>query len=247
MRRFFVGPDAVNSAVVSISGSEARHIKNVLRLKPGDIIRLFDGTGIEYEAAIVHLTAGRVELSITGKVISAVESPIELTIAQGYLKEKKMDSLIRPLCELGMSRWVPFISQRSVPRPDKKRLDARLQRWHKIASESLKQCRRSVLPQISPPLSFDGVLEYGRFCDLRILFWEQEARVFDRNALTESMNPVKQVLIVLGPEGGFAEQEVEKARQLGFTISGLGPRILRAETATIAACTLIQHLFGDLS
>jgi 16S rRNA (uracil1498-N3)-methyltransferase len=246
MRRFFIEPDTADNPVVSITGSEARHIKNVLRLKAGDTIRLFDGTGVEYEAAIVHLTAGRAELSIISKETAVAESPIELAIAQGYLKEKKMDSLIRQLCELGMSRWMPFISQRSVPRPDEKRLDARMQRWQKIARESLKQCRRSVLPKISAPVAFDEVLEFGRSCDLKILFWEQETRALDRKALTDSVNPVKQAFIVLGPEGGFADQEIEKARELGFTISGLGPRILRAETATIAACTLIQFLFGDL-
>ena len=158
-----------------------------------------------------------------------------------------MDSLIPSLCELGMSRWMPFISQRSVPRPHKKRLDARLERWQKIARESLKQCRRSLLPRISAPVSFEEVLEFGRSSDLKILFWEQATGLLDRNAFTDRINPVKQALIVLGPEGGFADQEVEKASKLGFTISGLGPRILRAETATIAACTLIQHLFGDLS
>ena len=246
MRRFFIEPDTADNPVVSITGSEARHIKNVLRLKPGDTIKLFDGTGVEYTASITHLTASCAELSIIGKVTTAADSPIELAIGQGYIKERKMDSLIRPLCELGMSRWMPFVSQRSVPRPDKKRLDARMERWQKIARESLKQCRRSVLPKISAPVSFDEVLQFGHSCDLKILFWEQETRVMDHKALTDSMNPVKQALVVLGPEGGFSDQEVEKARELGFTISGLGPRILRAETATIAACTLMQFLFGDL-
>jgi 16S rRNA (uracil1498-N3)-methyltransferase len=246
MRRFFIEPDAAIEPVVTITGSEARHIKNVLRLKPGDNIRLFDGTGIEYEAVIVHLTAGRAELSVINKVPAAAESPIGLTIAQGYLKEKKMDSLIRPLCELGMSRWLPFISQRSVPRPDKTRLDARLERWQKLARESLKQCRRSVMPQISAPISFDEILEFGSSCDHKILFWEQETRLLDGDVLTDPMNPVKQALVVLGPEGGFSDHEVEQARINGFTLSGLGPRILRAETAAIAACTLMQYLFGDL-
>ena len=247
MRRFFIEPGAADKPDVSITGSEARHIKNVLRLKPDDTIRLFDGTGVEYEAAITNLTGSRAELSIMGKATTAAESPIELTIAQGYLKEKKMDSLIPTLCELGMSRWMPFISQRSVPKPDKKRLDTRLERWQKIARESFKQCRRSVLPRISTPISFEEVLEFGRSCDLKVLFWEQESSPLNRSALTDPINPIKKTLIALGPEGGFTDQEVEKARKQGFTISGLGPRILRAETATIAACTLMQHLFGDLS
>jgi 16S rRNA (uracil1498-N3)-methyltransferase len=246
MRRFFIEPGAANTPTTSIKGSEARHIKNVLRLTPEDTIRLFDGTGVEYDAVISELSAGRVELSITGKVTAAAESPIEMTIAQGYLKEKKMDSLIRPLCELGMTRWMPFTSQRSVPQPDKSRLLARMQRWEKIVRESLKQCRRSVLPQISTPVSLEEVLAYGRSCDLKIIFWEQEDRALDHAALTERSDPVNRILIVLGPEGGFADQEVEKARKLGFEVSGLGPRILRAETATIAACSLMQYIFGDL-
>jgi 16S rRNA (uracil1498-N3)-methyltransferase len=246
MRRFFIEPGAIDDAVISIKGSEARHIKTVLRLMPGDSIRLFDGSGVEYDAVISEISAGRVELSITGEVTTDAESPIELTIAQGYLKEKKMDSLIRPLCELGMSRWIPFTSQRSVPQPAKTRLEARMQRWQKIARESLKQCRRSVLPQISTPVSFADVLAYGRSCDLKILFWEEETRSLDRTEVSDSADPDQRILIVLGPEGGFTEQEVDQARQHGFTVSGLGPRILRAETATIAACTLMQHLFGDL-
>ncbi len=246
MRRFFIEPGAADKPDVSITGSEARHIKNALRLKPGDTIRLFDGTGVEYEATITNLTGNRAELSIIGKATTDAESPIELTIAQGILKEKKMDSLIPALCELGMSRWLPFISQRSVPKPDQKRLDARQERWQKIARESFKQCRRSVLPQISTPVSFEEVLEFGHTCDLKVLFWEQENSLLDHNALTDPTNTIKQVLIVLGPEGGFTDEEVEKARKFEFTISGLGPRILRAETATITACTLIQHLIGDL-
>jgi 16S rRNA (uracil1498-N3)-methyltransferase len=246
MRRFFIEPGAVDTPPISIKGSEARHIKNVLRLIPGDTIRLFDGTGVEYDAVISDLSTGRVELSITGEVTAAAEPPIELTIAQGYLKEKKMDSLIRPLCELGMTRWMPFTSQRSVPQPDKFRLVARMQRWEKIARESLKQCRRSVLPQISTPVSYEGVLACGRSYDLKIIFWEQEDRALDHAALTGRSDPVNRILMVLGPEGGFADQEVEKARKLGFEVSGLGPRTLRAETATIAACSLMQYIFGDL-
>ena len=246
MRRFFIEPGALNHTSISIKGSEARHIKTVLRLMPGDAIRLFDGTGVEYDAVISEISAGCVEFAITAEFTADAESPIELTIAQGYLKEKKMDSLIRPLCELGMNRWMPFTSQRSVPRPNESRLQARMQRWQKIARESLKQCRRSVLPQISTPVSFDEVLADGRSCDLKILFWEEETRALDRTAVSGGTDPGKRILIVLGPEGGFTEKEVDQARQQGFPVSGLGPRILRAETATIAACTLMQHLFGDL-
>jgi 16S rRNA (uracil1498-N3)-methyltransferase len=246
MRRFFIEPTQINNPVVSIEGSEAKHIKNVLRLKPGDMIRLFDGSGIEYEAVIEYLSAGRAELCIRRKLSTTAESPVQLIVSQGFLKQKKMDNLIRPLCELGMTKWMPFISERSVPQPDKKRLAARMERWEKIAKESFKQCRRSVLPTICSPVPFDEVLQYGQSCEHKIIFWEEAAPVLDRTRVTAKPHPIDRVLIVLGPEGGFSEQEIKKAKNFGFTVSRLGPRILRAETASIAACTLMQYLFGDL-
>lgn len=246
MRRFFVESTEIKKPTVFIKGPDAKHIKNVLRLQPGDMIRLFDGSGIEYDAIIEHLTTGSAELSIKRKLTAISESPVQLIVAQGFLKQKKMENLIRPLCELGMTQWMPFICERSVSRPDKKRLGARVERWQKIARESFKQCRRSVLPQIQAPVSFDDVLQYGRFCDLKYIFWEDEARLLDRNPATGNTQPQSRILIVLGPEGGFSRREIDRAKRAGFTVAGLGPRILRAETAALAASTLMQYLFGDL-
>ncbi len=247
MRRFFVEPTEINKPVLSIRGPDAKHIKNVLRLQAGDAIRLFDGSGFEYDAVIERLTTGRAELSIKRKLTASAESPLQLDVAQGLLKQKKMESLIRPLCELGMTRWIPFICERSVPRPDNKRLAVRIERWQKIARESFKQCRRSVLPQIQAPVSFDEVLQIGRVSDLKFIFWENETRLLDRNLAPENRQSECRILIVLGPEGGFSRQEIDRAKRAGFTVSGLGPRILRAETAALAAGTLMQYLFGDLS
>ena len=161
MKHFFIEQPETNKPTVSLKGSEARHIKNVLRLKPGDTIRLFDGSGFEYTAVIANLSGGKVELSIKEKISASTESPVHLIVAQGYLKQKKMDDLIRPLCELGMTQWMPFFSERSVPRQDPKSQKDRIQRWQKIVRESLKQCRRSVLPRIEAPVSFDEILAHG--------------------------------------------------------------------------------------
>ena len=145
-----------------------------------------------------------------------------------------------------MTRWIPFFSERSVPRPDKKRLAARLQRWQKIAQESFKQCGRSILPEISPPVSFEEVLALGQACTLKYIFWENESQVLLQKSDIRLPKPGYRIIIVLGPEGGFTPQEIEKAKDRGFEVAGLGPRILRAETATLAACTLMQYLYGDL-
>ena len=112
MRYFFIEPAALKKSIIAIEGPEVRHIKNVLRLKPGDTIRLFDGQGFEYEAVIQRLLANRVEVKIGHKFPATKESPVQITVAQALLKEKKMDRLLRHLCELGITHWVPFISER---------------------------------------------------------------------------------------------------------------------------------------
>ncbi len=246
MRYFFVEAEALQQPVVVIKGSEVRHIKNVLRLKPGDQIRVFDGEGFEYEARIHRFCAGRVEIKVTRKFSGTKESPVQIGVAQALLKEKKMDRLLRHLCELGVSHWMPFISARSVPIPDEKRLSARIQRWNKIVKESCKQCQRSKLPEIVQTLTFEEVLKYDRTCGLKIIFYEKEsAGLQSRMALNPLPAPQK-ILLILGPEGGFSEQEIENARSAGCVVAGLGTRILRSETAAIAACTLAQFLFGDM-
>jgi 16S rRNA (uracil1498-N3)-methyltransferase len=246
MRYFFVEAGALQQPVAAIEGSDVRHIKNVLRLKPGDQIRVFDGEGYEYEARIHRFCAGRVEIKIARKFPGTKESPVQISVAQALLKEKKMDRLLRHLCELGMIRWMPFISERSVPRPDEKRLSARAQRWDKIVKESCKQCQRSKLPDIIGALSFEDVLAYGQSCDLTIVFYENESATLKARMASNPPAPAKKILLILGPEGGFSDQEIEKARTAGCVIAGLGARILRAETAAIAACTLAQFLFGDM-
>ena len=244
MRYFFVESKVLNKPFAAIEGSEVRHMKNVLRLKPGDKIRVFDGEGFEYDASIHRFFADRVEIKIMRKFPGTKESPVKIGVAQALLKERKMDRLLRHLCELGVTHWIPFISGRSVPRPGEKRLSARAQRWNKIVKESCKQCRRSKLPEISKTLAFDEILDYGSSCDLQILFYENESATL-KSLLPQHPAP-RDILLILGPEGGFSDQEIEKARAAGCVVAGLGSRILRAETAAIAACTLTQFLYGDM-
>ncbi|UCF95469.1 MAG: 16S rRNA (uracil(1498)-N(3))-methyltransferase [Desulfobacterales bacterium] len=246
MRHFFIEPSAVNAQVVVIGGSEARHIKNVLRLQPGDIIRLFDGTGWEYEAVINDLFAGRVETAILRKFPAPAESAAEIIVAQAFLKEKKMDTLVRQLSELGVRQWLPFACARSVPRPAATRLAGRLARWRKIAQEALKQCRRADLLTVNAPMSFADVVNFGQTCEIKFIFWENASSGLDSAAVEARERRQRRILLMLGPEGGFTSGEIEHARNQGFVVAGLGPRILRAETATVAACALIQFLFGDM-
>jgi 16S rRNA (uracil1498-N3)-methyltransferase len=246
MRRFYIDPAVVSKPLVTLKGSEAHHIKNVLRLKPEDRIKLIDGTGNEYEAVIKTLDSEKVELEIRHEFQGPVTTGARILVAQAFLKEKKMDDLVRKLSELGIAGWIPFFSHRSIPRPDKDRLVGRTQRWKRIAAEAVKQCRRSDMLRIYEALSFKEVLQFSQACDLKIVFWENETVPLSRNPGLKGQVPLKKIMLMLGPEGGFTEQEIESARQGGFEVAALGPRILRAETATLAASALIQYLYGDL-
>jgi 16S rRNA (uracil1498-N3)-methyltransferase len=246
MRHFYIDPSAVTKTLVRLEGSEAHHIKNVLRLKPDDRIKLIDGTGCEYEAVIRKLDNEKVDVEIRQKAQTHTAKGARILVAQAFLKEKKMDDLVRKLSELGIAGWIPFYSQRAIARPDKDRLAGRTGRWKRIAAEAVKQCRRRDMPQIYDTLSFQEVLELSSTCDLKIVFWENETAPLNRDLDLKRQGPLKKIMLMLGPEGGFAEQEIEMARKSGFRVAALGPRILRAETATLAACTLVQYLYGDM-
>ena len=246
MRRFFIEQTKITSTKIFITGSDAAHIKKVLRMKSGDRIGLFDGRGFEYEARIENLLAGSVEVSITKRFLSASESPVQIIVAQALLKDKKMDILARQLTEIGITKLIPFTSIRSVPRPDKKRLSERRKRWEKIAIEALKQCRRGHVTEIGETITFNDVIKIDDECDLKIVFWENESKPISDAVQQVHDRHYRKILAVLGPEGGFTEKEIEDARACGFVTASLGPRILRAETAAVAACTILQYIFGDM-
>lgn len=245
MRYFFIEPEELQQPLVTIGGKEARHMGKVLRLKPGMVVGLSDGCGIQGEARIQSLTRDQVVLEVLRRFPSRREPAGELVVAQALLKDQKMDLLLRQLTELGMTRWLPFISERSVPQPNERRQASRAARWARIAREAVKQCRRGRIPALSPVGRLDDVLREGLRFDTRIMFWEGARQALPMMGDSDSATS-RRVLMVVGPEGGFADHEAAAAEQAGFRLATLGPRILRAETATIAAGTLVQHLYGDL-
>lgn len=238
MRRFFTDAEMFNGQKAIITGAEVRHIRNVLRLGVGDHIILFNGKGQEFQAEILQVSSECVEVLILHALDISRESFANITIAQSFLKEKKMDDLIRPMSELGINHWIPFISERSVSRPDEKRITSRLERWNAIAKESLKQCRRSKMLKIGQLMSFEQVLSVGNSCDVKLIFWE--------NASAPIPTHGKSIIAISGPEGGFSNSEIDIAQNAGFIPVTLGPRILRAETAAVAAATVLQYCFGDM-
>lgn len=243
MQKFIIPDIDPPPSRATIQGQDARHISKVLRLTIGDRIELTNGLGQDFTAKISTIGPGSVDLSILDACDSSTESPIDITLCSGMLKDKKMDMVIKHVTQLGILQWVPFFCQRSIPTPDKKRLEKRHQRWESIAVESLKQCGRSRLPRILPPVSFETLLDQALDQDVKIAFWEQSTRKLSTLDKTSGKN---KIMILIGPEGGFSEAEIDQAREKGFLSYSLGPRILRAETAAISSCALIQHLLGDI-
>lgn len=249
MRRFLYNETLAESRKVTLIGGDARHIHHVLRMKPGDRIILFNESGEEWEAAISESGRKNVDVLVTRKLVRSAEAEtgMPITIALSLLKDRKMDAIVRQLTELGIARWIPVFAQRSVPRPDSRRLATRRGRWEKITREALKQCGRR------HPMVIDSAMHFGEFIRsdwdhcIKIMFWE-EARATSLDDLSREAKTaagVSEVLVLIGPEGGFARREVEQALKAGFVTASLGPRILRAETASVAAAALVQYFFGD--
>lgn len=243
LHRFPVGQEAKVGSGAMLVGPDARHIQKVLRLKPGDNIVLFNSKGDEFKAQIKGFEAEAVKALILAASRPIRESPVNIALAQAMLKEKKMDRVVRQLCEIGVSTWIPFFGSRSVARPAEKKLATRAERWRKIAVEAAKQSRRLQVPRIRPAEDLEAALAAAEGFDLKITFWE-EAPV--SVGWPSPDNSPDSVFLLVGPEGGFAKEEVARARDRGFVSASLGPRILRAETAAVVASALAQHRYGDL-
>jgi 16S rRNA (uracil1498-N3)-methyltransferase len=244
MRRFYISPEQLAQPRPSIEGADARHLRVVLRSQPGDRITVLDGQGNAFQARVVALEREKVFVDLEMPLPENPGAASEIILAQGYLKDKKMDGLVRQLTELGIARWIPFLARRSVPVPDEKRLSGRYERWQKISLEAVKQCGRRRPMAIDPVAPFETALEQARDCEAKLIFWEKEAESPSRTP--PRVHGATRVFVMVGPEGGFEPGEVALARQAGFTVAGLGPRILRAETAALTAAVLAQLVFGDM-
>ncbi len=246
MKRFVVNPEDISGPAPAVRGSQVNHIRNVLRMKAGDRVVLVDGSGYEYEAVLTGLSSDRVDVNIRKKTPANYESPLRLMVAQAFLKDKKMDFLVQHLTEMGMSEWFPLFTERTIPRPEGKKLTSRVERWQTIAAEAVKQCRRSIIPEIHTPMPFKDWIAGGLDADIiKIAFWEKET--VPLNIVVPEKGPShSSVLVLIGPEGGFSDTEMDLARSAGFVTASIGPRVLKADTAAIAICALMQYLYGDM-
>jgi len=248
-RRFFASPTdfAGDPSAVRLSTEETRHLRDVLRLKVGDEIYVFDGAGREFRCELAKISKSAAEAIVRAEVEpAAAESPLNLTLLVALLKGEKFDLVIQKAVELGVMTFIPIATERSDVRI---RTDAdgerKVMRWRRIALEATKQCGRSRLMIIENPAVFSEVIRRPAPAgELRVLFAEHLGESF--SALLEQTQKANAVIAVVGPEGGWSDEEILLARTAGWSVVTLGGRTLRAETAAIAIAVLLQHRFGDL-
>lgn len=243
MRRFFLDNQPPNDGLLTITGPEVHHLKNVLRLKTGTRVIFFDGQGCEYEAELEHLASHE----ITARIISQRQEATErcqVSLAQGLLTGQKMDLVVQKATELGISAIIPFTSRYCAVREASA---TKVQRWQRIAREACKQCQRTREPEILPVTTWAECLGRANDFDLTVVFWEKESahNLSDLRDLITNRAPAS-LLFLIGPEGGLASEEISQAQAKNANIIGLGKRILRAETASLTAASLVQYLVGNL-
>jgi 16S rRNA (uracil1498-N3)-methyltransferase len=232
--RLFVPSAQAEGPRLRIAGAELRHLRT-LRLRPGSVLLAFDEHGTEHEIRLERLAGAAAEAVILASRRPRRESPLELVLAPAILKGGRMDLVVEKATELGVTRIVPVICRHGVAR------GARTERWRRIAVAAAKQCGRTHVPVVDAPAPLAAVLG-APWPGLRLLAWEAEReRTLDRLPAAAAA-----VVVVVGPEGGFAPAEVAEARARGFETFASGPRILRAETAAITAVALCQLRWGDL-
>lgn len=245
MTRFHVRPEAVQADRVIFDAEETRHLARVLRLAPGDVVQVVDGRGAELTVRLESVEGRSAAGTILARSSPLTESPLVVTLAQGVPKGDKMEWIVRTATELGVARIVPLLTERTVVRLEPGRWRDRARRWQRVAKEAAKLCGRAVIPTVEAPRSIQEFAGADWAVDLALCLWEGERRGL-REVLDRTAGQVASALLVVGPEGGLARLEVETLETRGFKIAGLGPRILRTETAGPIGVALLQARFGDL-
>ncbi|MCF8055069.1 MAG: 16S rRNA (uracil(1498)-N(3))-methyltransferase [Desulfocapsa sp.] len=243
MRRFFIPPETEISDELLLPEQESHHLIRVLRLTVGTPLQLLDGRGNIHDAEIIAV--GR---QVTLRILSSLHIPQDdtpLRVCQSMLKGQKMELLVQKCTELGVREFTPFYSDRcQLKKTELAKITKKHERWQRIVEEACKQCGTPWAMRLTPLFSLEEMLGQREKSVQKVLFWEEEKE----NSLHS--HPVQKnkagLQIVFGPEGGFPENEVNLAEKAGFQILSLGPRILKAETANIAAVSILQHLLGNM-
>ncbi len=240
MYRFFVEHEQIQDGIVRIIGSDVNHMKNVLRFKVGTEVSVCDCDGLEYLCEITSYTEDEAVLTIVQEMPSEAELPVAIHLFQGLPKKDKMEMVIQKSVELGVSSVTPVMMKRSVVKLDHKSAQKKVQRWQSIANAAAKQAKRGIIPEVAMPTSIKDILEKSKEYDMLLVPYENaEGMAFTRKILSD-VKKCDKIGVIIGPEGGFAPEEIDLLKQQGAQIISLGKRILRTETAGLAVLSYLM-------
>ncbi|MCR3758199.1 16S rRNA (uracil(1498)-N(3))-methyltransferase [Clostridium felsineum] len=246
MHKFFVGTEDICDSAAYIYGDDVKHIYKVLRLKIGEKVSINDGNSHEFLGEIEEITKETVKVKIIEKLDINNESPVNVYLYQGFPKAAKMDMIVQKNSELGIKEIIPVITKRVVVKNEKSEFK-KIDRWNRIAFEAAKQSKRSVIPKVKEVSSFENMIKDLEKMDLVLVPYENKEEVGLKRVIKNIQNDkIKSVAIVIGPEGGFEEIEIEELEKIGAYIITLGPRILRTETAGLVCTSLVMYELSDI-
>ncbi len=244
MYRFFVEPEQVDmeEKQIIITGPDVNHMKNVLRMKPGEQIVVSAGDSRELACSVENLETARVTARILYVQETGLELPARITLYQGLPKSDKMEWIIQKAVELGAYEIVPVVTRRTVVKLDQKKEESRRKRWQAIAESAAKQSKRMIIPQIHPVMDFREAADRAAMTDVPVIPYEMAEDMAHTRKILEEIGPGKTAAVFIGPEGGFAPEEVEYALSRGMEPVTLGKRILRTETAGMTVLSVLMYL-----
>ncbi|MBQ2802139.1 MAG: 16S rRNA (uracil(1498)-N(3))-methyltransferase [Lachnospiraceae bacterium] len=240
MNQFFVEESQIQGSEIVIEGTDVNHIKNVLRMKPGEEIMVSNGTDKHYICSILTISGEQVVAKIVDIDTNSTELPVKLYLFQGLPKADKMELIIQKSVELGVSEIIPVAMKRCVVKLDGKKEKSKLTRWQGIAESAAKQSKRMVIPNISGVMNFKEAVAYAKTLDYNIIPYEFANGMEKSKQVVKEIGQYKSVGIFIGPEGGFDEAEIAYAKENNMQIISLGKRILRTETAGLTALSIIM-------
>lgn len=240
MNQFFVEESQIHGSEISIEGRDVNHIKNVLRMKPGEEIMISNGTDKHFVCSILVISEQQVIAKIVDIDTNSTELPVKLYLFQGLPKADKMELIIQKSVELGVHEIIPVAMKRCVVKLDAKKERSKIVRWQAIAESAAKQSKRMVIPNISRVMNFKEAVAYAKSLDYNIIPYEFANGMEKSKQIIKSLDQYKSVGIFIGPEGGFEEAEIAYAKENHMQIISLGKRILRTETAGLTALSIIM-------
>lgn len=242
MYQFFVEPCQIKGDKIVITGKDVNHIKNVLRMKPGEEISVSNGAdGKEYRCGIKELGEDEIICELHFIKEEGVELPSKVYLFQGLPKADKMELIIQKTVELGVYEIIPVAAKRSVVKLDEKKAKNKILRWQGIAEAAAKQSKRGIIPKVQEVMNFKEAVSYSRCAQVKLIPYELAEGMDTTRELIEGLKPGEDVAVFIGPEGGFDKEEIEEALRQGVIPVTLGRRILRTETAGMAVLSILMY------